>query len=434
MRRLPVLLAILTSMVSLPSGPAAAQRADTLRLADAQAAAQSRDPRARELALHRARAALRLANIAAERYPTLSLDGQAQYQSRVTEIPITLPSGGIPTPPHDTYDARVSAQERLFDPSAGARRDVERAQLAQNEAQVEVTLFQTRQLVNDAYFNAALLGARAAAVATTIADLEAQLAVVDDRVRVRAALPSDAAALRAAILQRRQDQEQLDADRRASLTVLSELTGDSIAPSTVLALPDLSGEVAAARAADAIRRRPEYAQFARSRDVLARQAEVIASQTKPRLNAFARLGYGKPGLNMLNTTFQDYWLAGVQVQWTPWTWGTNEREREAVRVQQDILRAEESAFTESIRRSTARSLATVDRLQTALRQDDEIIALREQILHETAARLRENVITTAEYVDRQTDLYDARVARVGHEVELAQARAAYLTTLGIEVR
>jgi len=44
------------------------------------------------------------------------------------------------------------------------------------------------------------------------------------------------------------------------------------------------------------------------------------------------------------------------------------------------------------------------------------------------------VITAAEYIDRETDLLNARIARATHRVQLAQARATYLTTLGLEVR
>jgi len=46
----------------------------------------------------------------------------------------------------------------------------------------------------------------------------------------------------------------------------------------------------------------------------------------------------------------------------------------------------------------------------------------------------EGVITSAEYVDRETDVLAARLARAGHRVELAQARAHYLTLIGLEVR
>ena len=42
-------------------------------------------------------------------------------------------------------------------------------------------------------------------------------------------------------------------------------------------------------------------------------------------------------------------------------------------------------------------------------------------------------MTAAQYVDRQTDLLTARITRAQHRVELAQARANYLTTLGVQV-
>jgi outer membrane protein TolC len=50
------------------------------------------------------------------------------------------------------------------------------------------------------------------------------------------------------------------------------------------------------------------------------------------------------------------------------------------------------------------------------------------------ARLQEGVVTASEYLDRSAELLQARFARVGHEVELAQASARLLTTLGLEVR
>jgi outer membrane protein TolC len=69
-----------------------------------------------------------------------------------------------------------------------------------------------------------------------------------------------------------------------------------------------------------------------------------------------------------------------------------------------------------------------------LRTDEEIITLRERIERETRRRYDEGVITAAEYVDRRNDVFAARMTRAAHEVELAQARAQYLTTAGVELR
>ena len=50
-----------------------------------------------------------------------------------------------------------------------------------------------------------------------------------------------------------------------------------------------------------------------------------------------------------------------------------------------------------------------------------------------ARKLREGVVTAAESVDRDSDVLSARLARIQHRVQLAQARANLLTTLGVEV-
>jgi outer membrane protein TolC len=217
------------------------------------------------------------------------------------------------------------------------------------------------------------------------------------------------------------------------MRVLSDLTGVSFRSNAPVALPALERFVADSRAADSVRARPEFERFARSREVLARQSEVLETSLKPHVSAFLRGGAGRPGLNILNTTVQQYWIAGVQLQWTPLDWGHAARDRESLALDRAVVDAEAQAFADALRREATTDLATIDRLARILASDDEIVALREQIVRETTARFREGEVTAAQYVDRQTDLLSARITRAQHRVELAQARANYLTTLGVQV-
>jgi outer membrane protein TolC len=310
---------------------------------------------------------------------------------------------------------------------------VERAQLARNRADVLTALYSNRQQVNASFFQVAELSARHEAMLATITDLEAQARVAEARVRNGAALPSELATVRAELLRRRQDDEQILADREAAMRVLSDLTGVAFRSNAPVVLPALERFVAASRAADSVRARPEFERFARSREVLARQSEVLETSLKPRVSAFLRGGAGRPGLNILNTTIQQYWIAGVQLQWTPLDWGHAARDRESLALDRAVVDAEAQAFADALRREATTELATIDRLARILASDDEIVALREQIVRETTARFREGEVTAAQYVDRQTDLLSARITRAQHRVELAQARANYLTTLGVQV-
>jgi outer membrane protein TolC len=437
MRQRVRLSLIASTVLVVPTMPAAAQQArDSLRLAALHADALRTDPRGQQLELLAAQSTLRLRNLDAERLPALTVNLLGQYLSDVPTFPFQLPGGASPTvPPNDNSDANVAARQRLYDPTLAPRRGVERAQLAESQARVRSTLYTLRQNVNDAFFAALLLQAQRAELETGITDLEAHLRAARDRVQLGSALGSEAATLEAELLRRRQSIADVAASRDAALAVLGDLTGRPLTPQDVLALPDLGTDVAQARSnSQEQRARPEYAQFDRAREVLSQRHTLVNAQERPRLFTFARAGYGRPGLNPLATAFDEYWLAGVQVEWSPWRWGTTQREREEVAIQQRIVATEEAAFTAGIRRSLANDLAAIDRLENSLQSDDEIIALRERILREARLRFGENVITSAELVDRETDVLAARLARATHRVELARSRARFLTLIGLEVR
>ena len=413
---------------------AQAQTGDTLRLPILQRAAEQLDPRARELSLLTAQARLRRLNIDAERRPLLAVESQAQYQSDVAHLPITLPGGAaMPTPAHDTYDAHISAQQRLYDPTVAPRRALEDARLDESRARLQTSLYAVRQGVNDLFFAALRAQIQADEVQTTISDLDAQLRAANARVRQGTALPSEGMAIQAELLHRRQMVGELRSTRRSALEVLADLTGARIDTGVVLALP-IHDVRLLQDSTLAPRLRPEFAQFAATRATLEQQEAVRSAQDKPRVSAFTRVGYGRPGLNPLSDNFTDYWLAGVQLQWSPWTWGTSDRDRETLALQRQIVSADEQAFADNLRRSRTQDLATITRIEQTLAMDEQIISLRERIAAETRIRFLEGVVMAPEYVDRDTDVLRARIARAGHRVELEQGIARLLTTMGMEVR
>ncbi len=114
-------------------------------------------------------------------------------------------------------------------------------------------------------------------------------------------------------------------------------------------------------------------------------------------------------------------------------WGGERRERELVRLESDIVETEEAAFRASVARATARDSAAMGRLARALELDEEIVRLREEVERETRLRFVEGVVTSAELVDRNSDVLAARITRASHAIELGRARARYLTLLGQEV-
>jgi outer membrane protein TolC len=429
----PVWVAAICFLVPAAVAAQGSPIADTLRLGALQDAAVDQDPRGRQVELLAAQSSMRLRGLSTEWLPRIDVAGRAQYQSETFALPFEIPGSAPFSPQRDTYDASVGVRQALFDPAIGARRSVERARVAESQARVRSALFALRQGVADAYFTVLLLDAQRAELDAGIAELDAQLRVARERVDAGQALPSSVATLEAERLRRQQALVALAADRRATLVVLGDLAGRAIPDSAPLGLPDLAPDVARAEAElQSVRRRPEYARFARSRESLDAERGMIARRSWPRLSAVGRAGIGRPGLNPLSDSFRGYWLAGLQLEWSPFDWGRTRLDRQALNIQQEIVDTDEAAFTREMRRRATRELAAVRRLEDALAADSAIIALRDEVLRETRLRFAEGVVTSAEFVDRETDLLSARLARVTHRVELAQARARFLILLGLE--
>jgi outer membrane protein TolC len=407
----------------------------TITLAELQRAAQSSDPRSQSPDWLRQQSELRQRSLSVQRLPTVSVEAQAQTQSDVATSPFLL-GNGEPAflAPRNTYDVAARIDERLIDVTLSAQAGVERAQTLEQQARVQTSLFNLRQQVNEAFFAAASLEQRRASVRAAIESLTVTLGEVNARVQQGTALPADAQALEATVLQRQQDEAELSANRRAALEQLERLTGQTIGEADSLVLPTLATQVSDARRTEFERRRPEYQEFTRTRERLERQQDLASAQDRPQVFAYARLGYGKPGLNFVSQESQAYAVGGVQLRWRAWTWGASDRERAVLALQERIVSAEQGAFTTQIARATRADMATIDRLTTALEVDARIVGLREQVLRTTEARLREGAATVSEYTDRSTDLLQSRINLARHEVERAEASARLLTTIGMEVQ
>jgi outer membrane protein TolC len=418
--------------LGLLASPASAQ--DTLRVERLQEAALQNDPRTAQAKLLREASDLRLEVIGADRLPQLSMHGQATHQSDVTRPTFGVPGITVPDFPKDRWQTTLDVEQRLYDGGDVARRrELEEARHAESEAALRVTLYQLRSDVNSAFFSAFLLEKRAAEYQALVGDLEARLTAVRARVEAGTALGKDAAEIEAERVRAELQRDEAQASRRAALATLADLAGQAIDTATVLALTqsEPEREYPGLAAVAALRRRPEFEQFERSRVRLDREIAYTATENRPRLYAFGQAGVGLPGLDQFRTSSDAFWQAGVKVEWRPWTWRSAGRTAAAYRLQQQIVATEEQALGRQLARSVLTDLEDIGRLKAALADDERIVTLRAEVERQSRAQFDEGAITTPDYVEARTDVVEARLTLERHRVELARARARYRTTLGL---
>ncbi len=437
------LLTTFAILASLPAFAGAQPEApDTLRLGALYELAERSDPRHRQLHLHEEITGLTLATIATARRPNLDLSARASYQTETASIPFEGSSltGGpaFPTPPKDQYEVAAEVGQLVYDGGRITREEaLQQRRLAERSAEVEAALYALRPEINAAFFAALLHQEQRAQLDVLADDLAARRSLVAAQARGGAALPSDEAAFEAELIYLDQRRSATEAARRAALRRLELLIGRAVAEGDILAAPDLEHAAAVAVEAlltsDVASGRPEFDRFDRARERALAEAAAYDVAVRPRVSAFARVAVGRPGYDFFDDAIRPYGMVGLRAQWAPFDWGAAAGRSEAAALQEEVIETERSAFEARLRREVLDAVYAVERLQADLASDAHAVALRERIERTALRRLEEGVILAAEYIPTRNDVFEARLRRRTHLVELSEARVRLLTILGIDI-
>ncbi|MGD9558691.1 MAG: TolC family protein, partial [Mangrovibacterium sp.] len=176
--------------------------------------------------------------------------------------------------------------------------------------------------------------------------------------------------------------------------------------------------------------RPELALFGLQSVSLAASSELLKKQRNPQIYGFGQAGYGRPGLNMLDPDFNTYYLAGAGLSWRVFDWKNNRREREVIRLQQDVVQTERQQFERNVQIALDREKKKINQLTEVLESDRELIVLQEQITKSSASKHENGTITTSDYIQDVNAEMTARITFETHKVELEAAKISYQNIKG----
>ena len=420
---------ILGLVFLLISQMAIAQNTTQLSLNECYQSAATNYPVAKLKEYNQSATALKLKNLQANWLPVFELGGQATYQSDVTKIDITIPIPGfsIPTPNQEQYKATLDIRQTLYDGGATAlQRKMEEADLSVENQNVEVQLYQLKEQVNRAFFSVLVFEETAKQLQLTLDDLNSRLKIVESGVANGVLLPIEADRMKAEIIKLQQQQIEIKLSRKSSIEVLQELTGKVLTDLVLLQMPVFNSVMSNDF------NRPEFKLFDYQKQKLDLAADMTRIKLMPKVGAFAQLGYGNPGLNMLNDEFDSYYLVGARVTWTPWDWRNSSRERQVFAIKQQSVDVQRDALTTNLTINQKRLLSEIEKLETLIQKDDEIIALRQKITKAAASQLENGVITATEYITELNAENQARIKREVRKVQLLMNRADYNVVTGLD--
>ncbi|WP_282032347.1 TolC family protein [Winogradskyella eximia] len=356
--------------------------------------------------------------IATSKLPQLSLDAQATYQSDVIEFPLAM--SGIEPLNKDQYRATVSVNQLIYNGGATeASLDLKSAQLKTKQKQVEVSLYQLKQQINQLYFSVLLAQESQLLLKSKKAQLEAKLKEVQSGIKYGVILPTSDKILEAELLKISQQFNALESNKATLIETLSSLISQSLHASTKFQKPFLETQLQTELV------RPELELFQLKKEEIENSENLLSKQNAPKLLGFATGGYGNPGLNMLDNSFQTFYTVGIKVNWNIFDWNANKKQRESLAINKDFIENETEIFKLNTNIALNQQQKEIDKIESFITSDLEIINLRKDVLKSADSQLKNGVITSSAYITELTNLYEDENTLVKHKIQLQLAKANY---------
>lgn len=359
--------------------------------------------------------------------PQFSLSLRAGWQSEVTEIPSSLSailsqlSGKevqFAALPQDQYQAVAEAGQLIWaGGSIQATRQASKTEAEVGKHKLDVELYVLRERISQLYFGILLLKEQQQQTSLMMSELDVHLQRLQSLAAQGMAQAADLDVIRVEQLQLRQRQTTLQSNEEAYRLMLSAFIAQKVDASTILEVPSPS-----LPPVDALSlKRPELSLFESQSRLLDTRQSLLLSATRPRLSAFLQAGYGQPGLNMFKDGFSAFYLGGLRLNWNISAFYTLQNDLGTLEVGRKEVQLQRETFLFQTNLDVIQQKSEIERLQSIINQDDEIIRLRVSLKEVAAARVEYGTMTATDLVREINALDQARMQRSLHGIQYLMA-------------
>lgn len=394
-----------------------------LTLEDCYALVAKNYPIAKQSEMMQQKANFEIEALNKAKLPKIDLNAQATYQSEVTQVPVKIPNSAITPLNKDQYRATLDVNQLLYNGGfIDANSNLKKAQTKTQQQQVAVSLYQLKSKINQYYLSVLLLQERSDLLVSKQNQLDARIKEVKAGVKYGAVLPSSEQVLQAEQLKIKQQLAELSFEKKKMLQDLALLLGTSADENVALQKPQFASEKSITR--------PELELFQMQTEQLEASKTVITKSQMPKVNAFVQAGYGNPGLNMLDNSFATFYMTGVKLNWNVFDWNKTKKEKQALDIALQLVANEKETFELNTQMQLQELESEIQKTNSLIQSDDEIIVLHENIVKSVEAQLRNGVITSSDYLVELTRLYEAKTNQKVHELQRDLAQANYRVIKG----
>ena len=393
-------------------------RAQTLE--ECQQAAEKNYPLIKQYGLIAKTTQLTVKNIQKGWLPQVTASAQATYQSAVTAWPesmqtmyqqMGLSMKGLRK---DQYKISVDLQQTIYDGGTiSSQRNIAQKEGKVQEAQTETNLYQVRRRVNEMYFSLLLLNEQIQLNEDVKALLQSSEKKLFAMVKGGTAATSDLDNVRAERLSVEQQNENLKQQKLMLQRMLSVFCGFEV---------NNTQKPKPIQIASLVNKRPEMRLYNSQLELTEAKEKALDTQLRPKLGLFAQGFYGYPGLNMFEDMMNRKWslngIVGIKLSWTVSAFYTHKNDKARLSAQREMIENAREVFLFNNKLEEIQQNENINRYQTMMKSDDEIIVLRTNVRKAAESKLTHGIIDVISLLREINNENAAKTQQSIHEIDM----------------
>lgn len=393
-------------------------RAQTLE--ECQQAAEKNYPLIKQYGLIAKTTQLTVKNIQKGWLPQVTASAQATYQSAVTAWPESMQTMyqqmglNMKGLRKDQYKIGVDLQQTIYDGGAiSSQRNIAQQEGKVEEAQTETNLYQVRRRVNEMYFSLLLLNEQIQLNEDVKALLQSSEEKLSAMVKGGTAATSDLDNVRAERLSVEQQNENLKQQKLMLQRMLSVFCGLEV---------NNTQKPAPIQIASSVNNRPEMRLYNSQLELTEAKEKALDTQLRPKLGLFAQGFYGYPGLNMFEDMMNRKWslngIVGVKLSWNVSALYTHKNDKAKLKAQREMIENAREVFLFNNKLEEIQQNENINRYQTMMKSDDEIIVLRTNVRKAAESKLTHGIIDVISLLREINNENAAKTQQSIHEIDM----------------
>ena len=389
-------------------------------LEECQQAAEKNYPLIKQYGLIAKTTQLTVKNIQKGWLPQVTASAQATYQSAVTAWPESMQSMyqqmglNMKGLRKDQYKISVDLQQTIYDGGAiSSQRNIAQQEGKVQEVQTETNLYQVRRRVNEMYFSLLLLNEQIQLNEDVKALLQSSEKKLSAMVKGGTAATSDLDNMRAERLSVEQQNENLKQQKQMLQRMLSVFCGLEV---------NNTQKPAPVQIASSVNNRPEMRLYNSQLELTEAKEKALDTQLRPKLGLFAQGFYGYPGLNMFEDMMNRKWtlngIVGIKLSWNVSAFYTHKNDKARLSAQREMIENAREVFLFNNKLEEIQQNENINRYQTMMKSDDEIIVLRTNVRKAAESKLTHGIIDVISLLREINNENAAKTQQSIHEIDM----------------